>query len=65
MRNEIPRIAEGKYLKMLYDLHEKNGTLHISDVRQICSICDMENECKKEGTEGKLTAFCLEGIFKE
>ena len=65
MRNEIPRIAEGKYLKMLYDLHEKNGTLNISDVRQICSICDMENECKKEGTEGKLTAFCLEGIFKE
>ena len=28
-KDEIPRIAEGKYLKLLYDLHDKRGTLNV------------------------------------
>jgi HNH endonuclease len=26
-KDELPRIVAGKYLKMLYEIHEKNGTL--------------------------------------
>jgi hypothetical protein len=28
-KDEIPRIAEGKYLNLLYDLHNKRGTLNM------------------------------------
>jgi hypothetical protein len=38
-RNEIPRIAEGKYLKLLYALHENLGTLEVSEVRRLCPDC--------------------------
>lgn len=65
-KDKIPRIAEGKYLKLLYDLHEKNGTLNISKKElpsKLCPKCDEGNICKKEGKEGKLTVLCLEGIF--
>jgi hypothetical protein len=61
-RYEVPRIAEGKYLKLLYSLHEDMGTLDISDVRQLCPKCDLANKCPEKE---KLTVFCLEGIFKK
>jgi hypothetical protein len=63
-KDEIPRIAEGKYLKLLYQLHEKNGTLD-SRIEDLCPNCDMRENCKKEGKEGKLTVYCLEGLFKK
>jgi len=65
-KDKIPRIAEGKYLKLLYELHEKSGTVHTSkgDITvQLCPKCDMANLCKEEGHEGKLTVYCLEGLF--
>jgi len=64
-KDRIPRIAEGKYLKLLYTLHENRGTLGIdkSKIHVLCSRCDMRKLCKKENTEGKLTVYCLEGIF--
>ena len=65
-KDEIPRIAEGKYLKLLYELHKKLGTLDIdkNDLRnKLCPKCDMKNTCVKEDHEGKLTVYCLEGIF--
>lgn len=65
-KDEIPRIAEGKYLKLLYELHEKNGTLDISKDKlttKLCPKCDEEDLCKEEETEGELTVFCLEGTF--
>ncbi len=61
-RDKIPRIAEGKYLKILYELHEKKGTLN-SIYKEICPICDMESECKKAGKENQLNVYCSEGIF--
>jgi hypothetical protein len=61
-RNEVPRIAEGKYLKLLYSLHEEIGTLSISDVSEICPKCDMQPKCPEKE---KLTVYCLEGIFKK
>lgn len=66
-KDEIPRIAEGKYLKLLYFLHEKNGTLNVDkkDIHELCSKCDMGDLCKEEGKEGKLSVYCLEGIFRK
>jgi len=65
-KDKIPRIAEGKYLKLLYELHEKSGTLNTTKENlavQLCPRCDMPNLCKKEGHEGKLTVYCLEGML--
>jgi len=59
-RNTIPRIAEGKYLKLIYSLHEHNGTLNLSDVSRLCPRCDLEHKCPKKQ---KLTVYCLEGIY--
>ncbi|MEM4268211.1 MAG: HNH endonuclease [Candidatus Woesearchaeota archaeon] len=70
-KDSVPRIAEGKYLKLLYRLHEyrlheKLGTLNFSKDRlkkELCPKCDIKNTCKKEGHEGVLKVYCLEGIF--
>lgn len=66
-KDKIPSIAEGKYLKLLFELHQKMGTLDISkdQIQQLCCKCDLGEECKIIGKEGKLTVFCLEGIFKK
>lgn len=61
-RYEVPRIAEGKYLKLLYSLHEKMGTLSLSDVSKLCPKCDLGTKCPEKQ---KLTVYCLEGIFKK
>jgi hypothetical protein len=61
-KDEISRIAEGKYLKLLYTMHEKNGTLSNS---LLCDICDMGKDCIEAGTEEKLTVYCLEGCFRK
>lgn len=60
--NNIPRIAEGKYLKLLYDLHEQNGTLDLSVERltDLCNVCDLGQKCPEAE---KLTVFCLEGFM--
>jgi hypothetical protein len=65
-KDDIPRIAEGKYLKLLYDLHEKHGTLNVNKKdlgQQMCPGCDMKPHCISEDTEEKLSVYCLEGIF--
>ena len=66
-RDEIPSIAEGKYLKLIYKLHKERGTLDIHRhlLQKLCLQCDMEEECIRIGREGKLTVYCLEGIFKK
>jgi hypothetical protein len=65
-KNEIPRIAEGKYLKLLYDLHEKNGTLDVNKKElgvRMCPVCDLKPRCIEENSVEKLTVYCLEGMF--
>ncbi len=59
-RYELPRIAEGKYLKLLYSLHEENGTLDISNVSKLCDCYDLFAKCPEKK---KLTVYCLEGVF--
>ncbi len=58
-RNTLPRIAEGKYLKLLYSLHEGRGTLDAVPT-DLCPNCDMRAKCP---VEGKLSVYCLEGPF--
>jgi 5-methylcytosine-specific restriction endonuclease McrA len=58
-RNDIPRVAEGKYLKLLYALHEEKGTLD-STPRSLCPRCDLGERCP---VPGKLSVYCLEGTF--
>lgn len=58
-KDEIPRIAEGKYLKLIYSLHEKSGTLD-STPCGLCPNCDLSAKCP---IKQKLTVFCLEGCF--
>jgi hypothetical protein len=62
-KDEVPRIAEGKYLKLLYDLHEKSCTLNVDKNDLKTRLCDMRDSCIKEGHEGELTVYCFEGIF--
>lgn len=31
-KDELPRVVEGKYLKLLYEIHKNNGTLQASDL---------------------------------
>jgi hypothetical protein len=57
------RIAEGKYLKYLYYRHEKQGTLDVDNVQELCHNCNMQKCCEKENTVGKLTVYCIEGCF--
>ena len=59
------RIADGKYLKYLYSLHEKRGTLDVETVTELCKNCDMGVICERENTVEKLSVYCLEGCFKK
>lgn len=65
-KDDIPRIAEGRCLKLLYDLHEKRGTLDVDKTelgRTICPACDLKPRCVEAETVEKLTVYCLEGAF--
>ncbi len=61
-KDNINRIAEGKYLKYLYSLHEKNGTLD-ARVADLCDKCNMRKTCESNNCVEKLTVYCLEGCF--
>jgi len=66
-KDDVPRIAEGKYLKLLYELHEKRESLGIDRKEltgRLCPACDMGGLCEEEKTVGKLTVYCLEGCFR-
>lgn len=61
----VPRIAEGKYLKFLYEILKGKGMLNITinDIKeQICPSCDVKDLCEKEETVGELSPLCLDGI---
>ncbi|MCX6649438.1 MAG: HNH endonuclease [Candidatus Bathyarchaeota archaeon] len=61
-RNKIPRLAEGKYLKLIYTELEKRGVLdtEVSHIADLCARCDLGKLCPEKE---KLTVYCLEGIF--
>jgi 5-methylcytosine-specific restriction endonuclease McrA len=63
---DVPRIAEGKYLKLAYETLKERGLLKTAAFelnQKICPQCDMKNLCVKQETEGKLSPFCLDGLL--
>jgi len=60
-KNDHSRVAEGKYLKYLYSLYEKNGLLDakLDDL----SPCCLEGKCNYEGQPQNFTLYCIEGYF--
>jgi hypothetical protein len=64
--DDIPRIAEGKYLKLLYELPGRRGTLDADKKElglRLCPVCSLKPRCIGADSAGKLTVYCLEGIF--
>ena len=62
---EVPRIAEGKYLKLLYEVFQEKEMLDntVDDIKkQICPRCDIKILCVKEKSGEKLSPLCLDGI---
>lgn len=62
-KDTLPRIVEGKYLKLLYELHEKNGILEkgVNTLQELCDICTVGYLCE----ETKFTVFCLESVLEK
>jgi hypothetical protein len=60
-RYDLPRIVEGKFLKLAYQYHEKEGTLDLprSDIQKLCQRCSLGHLCP----ETDLSVLCLEAIF--
>lgn len=64
---DAPRIAEGKYLKLLYEVFKEKGVLDstLSDIKaDVCPRCDMKALCVKEKSVEKLSPLCLDGMAK-
>jgi len=61
-RNKIPRIAEGKYLKILYDELDRRAFLDMdkNNISNLCDMCDLGEKCP---VPEELTVYCLEGTF--
>jgi len=69
---EVPRIAEGKYLKFAFEALKENNLLETSAAQLsslICPRCDLKQLCIKQGSEGELSPFCIDELltlcFKE
>ncbi len=62
----VPRIAEGKYLKFAFETLKEKQLLDTNAAelnKAICPRCDMKNLCKSQDTEGKLSPFCIDGTL--
>jgi hypothetical protein len=60
-RYEVPRVAEGKYLKLLLELHTKKATLNIAraGLGELCKSCEQGYLCD----DTTLTVYCLESAL--
>ncbi|MCK5291223.1 MAG: hypothetical protein KAR39_04295 [Thermoplasmata archaeon] len=61
----VPRIAEGKYLKLVYRIVREKGLLNLSvqDLKaQVCPKCDFGTMCVNEESMGNPSPPCLDGV---
>ena len=61
----IPHVAEGKYLSLLHDLFDGAGVLDLDAAeihRRFCASCGLGATCRREGTVGKLSLLCVDGV---
>ncbi len=61
-KDQVPRVAEGKHLKLLYQLHEQLGTLDAgrADLERLCRDCEVGYLCE----DSRLTVYCLESVMR-
>lgn len=60
----MPQIAEGKYLKLVYNLHLEKGTLEFREINKACNSCDLRTKCEEEfGNRRDFNLYCLEGFI--
>jgi len=62
----VPKIAEGKYLKFIYKTLKNNKWLDftIDDIKQmVCPQCDLKKICIKENSTNKLSPLCLDELL--
>ncbi|MFA6356463.1 MAG: HNH endonuclease signature motif containing protein [Candidatus Omnitrophota bacterium] len=64
-KDGLHRLVAGKYLKLLFDLHQTRDTLDINkdDIARLCPECRNKPACKDWDKEQELTCFCLESVF--
>ena len=64
-KDKLHRLVAGKYLKQLFELHERTGTLEVSkySIDTLCSNCPIPDVCSQWGKSEELTCFCLESIL--
>lgn len=64
-KDKLHRLVAGKYLKELFDLHSRKGTLEtsIEELHTLCTNCRNLEVCKEWNKVGELTCFCLESVF--
>ncbi len=62
---DVPRLAEGKYLKLLHDLFEEASVLSVGEETlrsRFCPDCDLSAICDKERSAGRLSPLCLDAV---
>lgn len=62
---DVPRLAEGKYLKLLFELFDETDVLGVKEEDlhiRFCPGCDLGPVCSREGSTGKLSPLCLDGV---
>ena len=62
---DAPRIAEGKYLKLLHEILGSGGYLTWTqkDLNgRVCPSCKLHPICVSQGSEGKMSPLCLDAV---
>ena len=63
---DVPRIAEGKYLKFAFEKFKEKSFLAttVTQLRTaVCPKCDMKPLCIRQDSEGELSPFCIDGLL--
>ena len=63
---DVPRIAEGKYLKFAYETLKEKSLLATTGAQlrsAVCPKCDMKPLCIRQDSEGELSPFCIDGML--
>ena len=62
---DVPRIAEGKYLKILHEILGPSGHLAWTEEElneRMCPSCKLHSLCAEQGSERKMSPLCLDGV---
>jgi hypothetical protein len=63
-RYDVPGPAEGKYLKVLQEMHSERGTLDVdrATIERLCEQCEIGYLCPEKAA---LTVYCLESVLSK